>query len=209
MFSAEMPPHHVHAHVPARVVLLAMAATVAAALIEIVASWRSSSLFLAADAVHLLAHMAIFLVLLIPPAAWHDRGEDLATICVVILVMLIAAGIGFVSVRALLATHREPPPPAFFLISLAGLSANMLTAFLFRHPSEEHWSFRAALAHELSDAALTIAGLAGALVIKLFALRQVDPGLSLAIAVWLLLWAGRLGIRRIRFGAAAWRIDAH
>ncbi|HUJ29559.1 MAG TPA: cation transporter [Myxococcales bacterium] len=202
-----MPARQVHAHVAPRVVLLAMAATMAAALVELVASWRSGSLFLAADAVHLLAHMAIFLVLLIPPAAWHDRGEDLATICVVILVLLIAAGIGFVSVRALVAAPREPPPPAFFLVSLTGLSANMLTAFLFRHPSEEHWSFRAALAHELSDAALTIVGLAGALAIKLFALREVDPGLSLAIAAWLLLWAGRLAIRRIRLGPAAWRMD--
>ena len=198
---------HRHSHVPARVVLLAMAVTIVAASIEILASWRGGSLFLAADAIHLLAHMAIFLVLLIPPGAWHDRGEDVATIGVVALVLVIAAGIGLVSLHDLLHVNRKPPHPALFLLSLAGLSANLLTALLFRRPSEEHWSFRAALAHELSDGALTIAGLLGALAIKLFALRWVDPGLSLVIALWLIFWAGRLAIRRTRFGASAWRMD--
>jgi cobalt-zinc-cadmium efflux system protein len=126
----------------------------------------------------------------------------------VALVLVIAAGIGLVSLHDLLHFDRKPPHPALFLLSLAGLSANLLTALLFRRPSEEHWSFRAALAHELSDGALTIAGLLGALAIKLFALRWVDPGLSLVIALWLIFWAGRLAIRRTRFGASAWRMDA-
>jgi cobalt-zinc-cadmium efflux system protein len=203
-----MMPGSIHHHVPARIVLLAMAATIAAASVEIVASWRGGSMFLAADAIHLLAHMAIFLVLLIPPTGWHDRGEDLASIGVVALVLTIASGIGLLSLRDLLRAGREPPHPALFLLSLAGLSANLFTALLFRRPSQEHWSFRAALAHELSDGALTIVGLGGALVIKLFALPWVDPALSLVIAAWLLFWAGRLAIRRVRSGAAAWRMES-
>ncbi|PYM84749.1 MAG: hypothetical protein DME09_07850 [Candidatus Rokuibacteriota bacterium] len=88
-----------------------------------------------------------------------------------------------------------------------GLGANMTTAYLFKDPSETHWSFRAALAHELSDGALTVAGLLGALAITLFSWPWVDPGLSLAIALWLCVWATRLLARRIRVGRTVWTLE--
>jgi len=53
---------------------------------------------------------------------------------------------------------------------------------------------------------LTIAGLLGAGAIALFAWRWVDPGLSLAIALWLLIWCLRLIVRRIRLGQEAWSL---
>ncbi|HME72721.1 MAG TPA: cation transporter [Myxococcota bacterium] len=78
------------------------------------------------------------------------------------------------------------------LLAVLGLAANLTTAFLFAAPSKTHWSFRAALAHELSDGALTVFGFVGALVIHLFGWRWVDPILSLLIGLWLWFWAGRL-----------------
>ena len=50
---------------------LAAGITVLAGGIELVSSQASGSLFLLADAVHLLAHLGIFLVLLIPPGRLH------------------------------------------------------------------------------------------------------------------------------------------
>ena len=80
----------------------------------------------------------------------------------------------------------------------------MTTASLFKDPAETHRSFRAALAHELSAGALTVAGFLGALAIKLCYWPWVDPGLSLAIGVWLGAWAARRVARRIRFGRTVW-----
>jgi cobalt-zinc-cadmium efflux system protein len=93
------------------------------------------------------------------------------------------------------------------LVSILGLGANLITAWLFRRPARERWSFRAALAHELSDASLTVAGLLGALVIAFFHFTWVDPGLSLAVAIWLGAWATRLIVKRVLLGRAAWEIE--
>jgi len=106
-----------------------------------------------ADAVHLVAHLGIFLVSLLPIRARHDRVEDVATNVVLALVLFIASGMGWESVKALTGGYRKPPVSSSMLLSLLGLGAKLTTAFLFKDPAEEPWSFRAALAHELSDAA--------------------------------------------------------
>jgi Co/Zn/Cd efflux system component len=47
-------------------------------------------------------------------------------------------------------------------------------------------------AGSLADGMVTVAALLGALAIKLFGWWRVDPGLSLAIGVWLTVWVMRL-----------------
>jgi cobalt-zinc-cadmium efflux system protein len=199
--------HGGHAHIPPGTVLAALGVTLVAAAVELVAAWHGSSRFLVADAVHLVAHLGIFGVLLIPTARWHESGEDMATITVLTFVLLIAVGITVSSLRALTAVPDGLPDPSFMLVALLGLGANMTTAYLFKDPAATRWSFRAALAHELSDGALTIAGLAGALCIRLFSWRWVDPGLSLAIGAWLGAWSTRLLARRFRQGRAGWMLE--
>jgi Co/Zn/Cd efflux system component len=157
-----------HEHVPARRVVLALATTVVAAGIEILGSQTGSSLFLVADAVHLLAHVGIFGVLLIPSRWWHEQWEDVTAVIVLALVTVIAAGVTFVSLDALRVGEVDPPHPAVMLFSLFGLLANVVAAWLLTPGAREWWSFRAALAHEVSDAALTLVGLAGAGAIALF-----------------------------------------
>ncbi len=183
--------------------LAAGAVTTAAAAVELAGSSLAGSLFLSADAVHLLAHLVIFVVLLLPQRGRHAIREDVAICLVLTIALSIGLAIGVDSVLGLV-DLRPAPRPRALLLSLFGLAANLLTAWLFRDPARERWSFRAALAHELSDASLTIAGLLGAVAIAQFQLRWVDPGLSLAIAVWLAFWAGRLLVRRARSGPSAW-----
>jgi cobalt-zinc-cadmium efflux system protein len=194
-------PHHPElSHVPAVRVGLAAAITILAGSVELWTSSRSGSLFLLADAIHLLAHLGIFLVLLIPPGRLHGAGEDVATVGVLLIVIAIATWVGALSVDHLLHPTGEPPQPAAMLVALVGLAANVCTALLFRKPAAAHFSFRAALAHELSDGGMTLAGLLGALCIALFGWHWVDPGLSLLIGGWLGFWAGRLLWRRATLG---------
>ena len=196
-----MHTHHPSlSHVPATRVGLAAAVTIAAGALELWTSARSGSLFLLADAIHLLAHLGIFMVLLIPPGRLHGAGEDVATVGVLLIVIAIATWVVLVSIHALVHPAAEPPNPAAMLVSLFGLVANVCSAVLFRKPASAHFSFRAALAHELSDGAMTLAGLLGALCIALFGWTWVDPALSLVIGGWLGLWAGRLLWRRARLG---------
>ncbi len=196
-----------HTHVPAGRVLLALLVTGIAASVEYAGSAHAHTLFLAADASHLLAHVGIFGVLLIPIGRWHERGEDAAAIAVLTVIGVVAVGIAFASVQRLSADRLEPLQPSFMLLSLLGFGANLTTAYLFADPARTRWSFRAALAHELADGGLTLAGLLGALVIELSGWTWIDPALSLAIASWLGAWSGRLLLRRARLGAGVWTLD--
>jgi cobalt-zinc-cadmium efflux system protein len=200
---------HAHAHVPTRAVLTAAALTVAAAGAELLGSRRSGSLFLTADAVHLLAHLGIFGILLLPTSHRHDRREDVAAVGVLAIVMLIACGIIAEAADRIRSATGPTPSPAFLALSLLGLGANLATAYLFHDPAHTRWSFRAALAHELADASITIIALAGAGAIALFGWSWVDAALTLTVGVWLIVWAGRLLVRRMRLGPRAWTLEAH
>jgi cobalt-zinc-cadmium efflux system protein len=198
-------PAHLHVS-PARV-FVALTVTVLAAAVEWVGSARGNTLFLAADAGHLLAHVGIFGVLLIPAARWHARGEDVAAIGVLGVVGAVALGIAVASLRDLGGEPNEPVEPSFMLLSLFGLAANLTTAYVFADPARARWSFRAALAHELADGGLTVAGLLGALLIELSGWTWIDPALSLAIACWLGAWSARLLVRRARLGPEVWTLE--
>lgn len=186
---------------------LALAITVTAAGVELWGSWNGESLFLVADAIHLLAHVGIFGVLLMPSRWWHEQWEDVTAVAVLSLVTAIAAGVTLVSIGALRADATMPPSPVLMMLSLIGLAANVGAAFLLAPGARQWWSFRAALAHELSDATLTIVGIVGAGAIGLFGWSWVDPLVSLAIGVWLGSWALRLLARRLRYGRRVWADD--
>ena len=132
---------------------LAACITVLAGGVELFFSHASGSLFLLADAVHLLAHLGIFLVLLIPPGRLHGASEDLGAVAVLLIVVAIAGWLLWLSVDHLLHPPEGLPNAAAMLVALVGLAANTCSALLFRKPAEAHFSFRAALAHELSDGA--------------------------------------------------------
>jgi cobalt-zinc-cadmium efflux system protein len=189
-------------------VLVALTVTVSAAAVELVGSARGHTLFLAADAHHLLAHVGIFCVLLVPTSGrWHDRGEDVAATVVLSVVGLIALGIAAVSVGALIRDRNHPVEPSFMLLSLVGLAANLTSALVLADPAKTRWSFRAALAHELADGGFTVAGLLGALAIRLCGWAWLDPGLSLVIGAWLAAWSGWLLVRRVWLGPTVWTLE--
>ena len=148
---------HLHAHVPARVVFVAAGLTLAAAAAEVLGAWRSGSLFLGADAMHLVAHLSIFGILLIPSARTHEHLEDVAAVGVLTIIAIIAVGIISEAAACLRQPLTQPPEAAYLNLSLLGLGANLATAYLFHDPARTRWSFRAALAHELADAAFTVA----------------------------------------------------
>lgn len=198
---------HWDAHVPARVVVVAAGLTLAAAAAEVLGAWRSGSLFLGADAMHLVAHLSIFGILLIPSARTHEHREDVAAVGVLTIIAIIAVGIISEAAACLRQPITEPPEAAYLALSLLGLGANLATAYLFHDPARTRWSFRAALAHELADAAVTVAALFGAIAIALFRWRWIDPGLTLVVGIWLIVWAGRLLVRRAYFGSDAWTLE--
>jgi Co/Zn/Cd efflux system component len=162
------------------------AITLLAGSIELAGALRGRSLFLTADAVHLMAHMGIYVSLVIPGEAW-GRRRDWGSIVVLLLVLLIAIGIVVASARDLFA-GAETVEPLAMLLSLVGLAANLLTAWLFRRAARQTLSFRAAFVHELSDGSMTVVGLIGAGLIAWRHWSFIDPLLSLGIGAGLVGW---------------------
>ena len=183
---------------PVRVVLAAAIITLLAGALETWAARLGHSLFLAADSVHLLAHMGVYGALLVPKRVWTGRGEEVRTALVLGVVFVIACAITVASVDGLINLNGHARvEPRIMLMSLVGLGANAVTAWMFRVPSQHQLSFRAAFVHELSDGAMTGVGLLGAGVIAVTGWRWVDPILSLAIGGWLLSWTAKWLCRTI------------
>jgi cobalt-zinc-cadmium efflux system protein len=176
--------------VPSRAVLAAAAVTLSAGFIELGGAWLGHSLFLTADAVHLLAHLLIYGALLVPRQAWGGRGEQVGTLGVLMVLELVALGIIGASVRDLLGDRANPDARAL-LLSVVGLCANGVSAWLLQPPSQARLSIRVALVHELADGFMTILALLGSVLVYFLGWRWVDPVLSLGVGAWLLLWAGR------------------
>jgi cobalt-zinc-cadmium efflux system protein len=168
--------------------------TLLAGAIEICGALGGKSLFLTADAIHLMAHMGIYAALVIPAEVW-GRRRDAGTIVVLVVVLLIAIGIVVASVNDLMRGAEQVVPFAM-LLSLVGLAANLLTAWLFRRAARRTLSFRAAFVHELSDGSMTVVGLVGAALIAWFGWSFIDPLLSLGIGVWLVGWTA-LWLKRL------------
>lgn len=186
-------------------VVLAAAITLVAGLVEMAVARHAGSRFLQADAVHLLAHLAIFTILLLPAhGARAARREDGAACAVLVIVLVLGAGMATDAIEGLL-HPSAPPAAAAMLVSLFGLGANLASAALLRGGSRRRMSFRAALTHELADGSLTVVALGGAVLIAYDHVTWVDPTLSLLIAGWLLSWAVRLLAHRWRHGWRVWR----
>jgi len=171
-------------------VLLSAGITLAAALVEFAGARLGRSLFLTADAVHLVAHIAIYAALLMPR---RRGGRDAPTIAVLAIVLLIAVVIVATAALDLL---RGPDRVAAstLLLSIVGLGANVATAALLSSSARVGLSFRVAFVHELLDGVLTVAALVGAALIALKGWNFVDSALSIALGVWLFVWAlGHLG----------------
>lgn len=152
----------------ARRVTVALGVTLFAAAGELGGAQASGSLFLVGDAVHLVLHTAIFGILLIPDARARTHSADRATIAILVVVLAVAIAIVLTAAQELHSGGREAPEARFILLSLCGLAANTISAWLLRDPARSIASFRPAVAHELADGMITLVALAGALAISLY-----------------------------------------
>ena len=199
--------HHEDHHASASAVLRAAMLTTIAAALEAWGAWRSGSLFLGADAVHLLAHLGIFGILVLPTTQARKVREDSVVVGLLAIVALVGLGIVTEATGRLSANADTAPPAASLLLSGLGLGANLATAYLFRPLARARWSFRAALAHEIADGSVTVAAFVGAVGIALYGWRWVDPLLTLGVGVSLLLWSSRLLVRRAQVGPSIWTLQ--
>jgi cobalt-zinc-cadmium efflux system protein len=119
------------------------------------------------------------------------RMEVLAACVNGITVFLIAAGILHAAIRRL---NHPPQVQGQWVTGMAaiGLILNLVVARMFYSESEHDLNIRGAYLHLLGDAVGTLAVLASGLIILFTGWRQIDPIVSILIALMVLWGAGRL-----------------
>lgn len=212
---------HDHAHDHARPAALSVSAqhrwrlTVVLALVivmlvvEVVVALTTGSLALLSDAAHLatdvvglsLAWVAITFAASRAPThrstfGWH-RLEIVAALANAVLLLGVAAFVLVDAVRRLRAPVEVEPVP-LLIVGAVALTIEIFCVWLLRVGAKESLNLEGARLEVLADAVATIGVLVAGAVIALTGWHLIDSLVAVAIAVWLVPRALRLGRRSLR-----------
>jgi cobalt-zinc-cadmium efflux system protein len=171
-------------------------------IVEAVGGWASGSLALLADAGHMLTDSgALGLALLSawiaqrPPDARKTYGYQRWEILAALLNGAVLFGI--VVWLVIEAIHRigNPPPVRsgmLMVVAALGLIVNLIALWLLHGPHHESLNTRGAYLHILGDLLGSVGALTAGVVIALTGWTLVDPILSIALSLLILVGAWRL-----------------
>lgn len=187
--------HHFSESSSQKILAWSLLITLAFAIIEVIAGFKSNSLALISDAGHMVTDaMALGLALLAqiiskrPPSAKHSFGfgrtEALAAF-VNSLVML--AVIGWIVFEAVQRFSRPEPVQGsiVFIVAFIGMLVNILVAWVLSHDMKSV-NTKAAMVHVLGDLLGSLAALIAGAVIYLTGWLPIDPLLSIFVALLIL-----------------------
>lgn len=193
------PPHEKGG--PAHALALALALTLGYAAVEAIAGWAAGSLALLSDAGHMLTDSASLALAAAaarlaerPPSRRHTyglgRAETLAALFNALLMVVVVAAISAAAVGRFL----NPTPvrgDLVTLVAIIGLGVNVAAAWLLMG-GQANMNVRGALLHVIGDLLGSVAALVSGVVILHTGWTPVDPLLSLAIALLILVSSVRL-----------------
>lgn len=208
MSSSHNHHDHGHAHAPAvsrhneRKVLVAFFITFSFMIVEAVGGLLSGSLALLADAGHMLTDAA---ALALAYAAFrlgrraadhkrtfgYQRFEVIAGLVNAITLFLIVAWIGYEAWQRFQQPHEVLAGP-MLAVAAIGLAVNLFVLRLLTRGGDDHVNIRGAVLHVIGDLLGSVATIAAAIVIYFTGWVLVDPILSLAVSMLILLSAYRL-----------------
>ncbi len=189
-------------HVEKKKLLLASLLTGGMMVVEVVGGVLTNSLALISDAGHMLTHL-LALVLSLgalifasrPPTEKKTFGfyrlEILAALINGMTLLLITSWIFYEVYQRFL----EPTPVAslqMLVIAILGLLVNLITAMILSGPSTRSLNTRSALFHLLADAVSSVVVVLGAVAIYFTGQWLIDPLLSIAICILILVWSYKL-----------------
>ncbi len=176
--------------------------TAAVMVVEVIGGFAANSLALISDAGHMLTHLlalsfSLFaLIFSLRPATGRRsfgfyRLEILAALGNGVTLFLVTVWIFFSAYRRL----KSPEPiesGMMFFIALAGLAANLLTAYLLSSVRFRNLNVRSAYFHMMGDTLSSVGVVAAAVLIYFTGRVIIDPLLSILLALFILFWSYRL-----------------
>ena len=161
--------------------------------VEVVGGVLSGSLALLADATHMLtdalalalAVSAQFLAARPPDARLHygyRRAQVLAAFVNGIFLAFLLFWIVFEAVQRFV-DPVAVDAPLMFGVALAGLVANIVAFFILHRRDESNVNMRGAMLHVIGDLLGSVAAIVAAIVISMTGWLQIDPILSILVAI--------------------------
>lgn len=200
--------HHGHSHShhgagSARAPLIgALILTFAFMIVEVIVGWLSHSLALVADAWHMLSDSGTLLVsIAVATIAMRPRSRQKTygyRRAEVIAALGNAATLGVAAVwivREGISRIAAPEAVAgknVFYMGIAGLTVNLIAAYLLSRGARDNLNVRSALYHVLGDALGSVAAIVAGVVVSLWGFTLADPIASLMIAALLVYGAWNL-----------------
>ena len=191
---------HDHAHTTNRGRLWgAIIVTAVFMAVEVVGGILTGSLALISDAGHMFTHafaLVISLAALIMAARpatarisyGYHRTEILAALINGLTLLVVTAYIMYEAVMRLI-YPVEVDAQDMLYVAVAGLIANLISAFLLSGGQKGSLNIRSAFIHMLTDLFSSVAIIIGAGAIWLWSVNWLDPSLSILISLLILKWS--------------------
>lgn len=198
---------HDHGHIHNRDRLqgkfkIAIGLTAAILIVEIVGGILTNSLALLSDAAHVfgdvfalcLSWIAIYLSTLPPTSKrtyGYHRTEVFAAFINGVSLIAVAGWIFYEAVHRLM-TPEPVKSLQMLIVAIVGLLVNLGVALIFRKESHDNLNVKSAFLHVLSDAMASAGVIVGGVIMHLTGWYIVDPILSFAIALVIIIGAARI-----------------
>jgi cobalt-zinc-cadmium efflux system protein len=187
---------HAHHSSNMRRVTIALVLTGAFMIVEVIGGILSGSLALLADAGHMLTDtMALALAAVAfhvskrPPDAkltyGYQRFQILAAFVNGLSLLLIVGWILFEAARRFIAP-QEVMGPTMLVVATAGLVVNIICFIVLHGGDKDNLNIRGAALHVAGDLLGSVAAIVAAIIIIYTGWMQIDPILSIAVAILIL-----------------------
>ncbi len=178
--------------------------------VEVIAAFLTGSLALLSDAGHMATDaigigMALAAIVAADNARQHKqrtyglyRAEILAALANAVLLFLVAGYVLFEAIRRLGGDTPEVLSAPMLVVAIVGLVVNLVSWQLLRVGAKESLNIEGAFVEVLADLVGSIGVVAAALIIQLTGWTYIDPLLGIAIGLFILPRAWRLGSKAVR-----------
>ena len=195
-------PHHHHHHAPIiinlnRAFYIGIGLNFLFVLIEVIVGLNIHSLSLLSDAGHNLADVAslalsllAYKLMKVKPNEIYTYGYRKSTILVALFnAVVLLVSIGAITYEAIHRFLNPEPLPGFTIAVVAGtgIVINTVTALMFLRDKDKDINVKSAYLHLLSDALVSVALVAGGILIYYTNWYWVDPVLSLIVVIVILI----------------------
>jgi len=201
---------HKHSHLRGKKLILTVFLNLLITLVQVIGAIFANSLALLSDAVHNFSDTSSLLLSYIAnrltrrrstkkQTFGYKRAEIIAAFINSSILLIVAALLIYESIERII-NKPESNIDAVIVMSLAAFSiiTNGLSVFILKDDARSNMNIRSSYLHLFTDMLSSVAVLLGGVAIYFFDLYIIDPILSIAIALYLMIFGWKLVVKSLK-----------